>query len=155
MPTDLAVDYSVRLDQRALLFTLAAAVFSTFLFGLTPALGTVRVDLVKGLKGKAGTQSRLRRLWGRNLLVSGQVALSLTLLILSAVLLDGFHAQLDQGPGYRIDHLQLMSFDASQVRYTALQQEQFYRQLLDKLKLAPDVRSAALASIPTYPCPSA
>ena len=146
MPADLAVDFSVRLDRRALLFTLAAAVLSTFLFGLTPALGTVRVDLVKALKGKAGTQSRLRRLWGRNLLVCGQVALSLTLLILSAVLLDGFHAQLDRGPGYRIDHLQLMSFDASQVRYTRPQQEQFYRQLLDKLKLSPEVRSAALAS---------
>jgi predicted permease len=146
MPTDLAVDFSVRLDRRALLFTLAAAVFSTFVFGLTPALGTVRVDLVNALKGKAGTQSRLRRLWGRNLLVSGQIALSLTLLILSAVLLDGFHAQLDQGPGYRIDHLQLMSFDPSQARYTGPQQEQFYRQLLDRLKRAPGVSEAALAS---------
>jgi hypothetical protein len=51
------------------------------LFGFTPALGTVCADLVDPLKGKAGTQSRLRGLLGRNLLVTGEVALSPTLLI--------------------------------------------------------------------------
>jgi macrolide transport system ATP-binding/permease protein len=146
MPTDIPLDLSFRLDDRALLFTLGAAIFSTFLFGLTPAFGTTRVDLIQALKERDGTASRGSRLWGRNLIVGGQVALSLVLLIVSAVLVDGFRAQLEQGPGFRTDHLQLMSFDPNLAHYSEPQRELFYKQLLDKVRLAPEVASATLTS---------
>ena len=149
IPTDIPIDLSIRLDDRALLFTLAAAVCSTFLFGLTPALGATKVDLMKALKERDATASKSSRLWGRNLIVSGQVALSLLLLIVSAILLDGFRAQLNQGPGFRIDHLQLMRFDAGLLHYSDSQRDLFYKQLLDNARVAPGVESAALtASIP-------
>jgi predicted permease len=146
LPTDIPLDLSIRLDQRALLFTLAVAVCSTFLFGLTPALGTTRVDLIHALKERGGTGSRGNRLWGRNLIVSGQVALSLLLLIVSAVLLDGFRWQLAQGPGFRIDRLQLMSFDPGLLHYTESQRELFYKRLIDSTRELPGVESAALTS---------
>ncbi len=146
IPTDIPVDLTFHLDQRALLFTLAVAVFSTFLFGLTPALGATKVDLIQGLKERDGTASRASRLWGRNLIVSGQVALSLVLLIVSAVLLEGFRGQLNQGPGFRIDRLQLMSFDPGLVHYTDSQRDLFYKRLLQMTRQAPDVESATLTS---------
>jgi predicted permease len=152
MPTEIPLDINFRLDERALLFTLAAAVLSTFVFGLTPALGTTRVDLIQALKERDATASRGSRLWGRNLIVGGQVALSLVLLLISAVLVDGFRGQLRQGPGYRIDHLQLMSFDPNLLHYGDSQRDLFYKQLLDKLRLTPDVASVALtSSIPMSP----
>jgi predicted permease len=146
LPTDIPVDLTIRLDERALLFTLAAAVFSTFLFGLTPALGATKVDLMQALKERDATASRGSRLWGRNLIVGGQVALSLLLLIVSAILLDGFRGQLNQGPGFRVDHLQLMSFDPGLLHYTDAQRDLFYKRLLDTTRLAPDVQSVALTS---------
>jgi predicted permease len=146
IPTDIPVDLSIHLDRRALLFTLAAAVCSTFLFGLTPALGATRVDLIHALKERDGTASRGSRLWGRNLLVSGQIALSLVLLIVSAVLVEGFRAQLNQGPGFRIDRLQLMSFDPNLLHYSEAQRELFYKRLLDLTRQAPEVESATLTS---------
>jgi len=54
IPTDIPISLTFQLDQRALLFTLAVAVFSTFFFGLTPALGTTKVDLMQGLKERTG-----------------------------------------------------------------------------------------------------
>jgi len=146
IPTDVPLDINFHLDQRALLFTFAAAVFSTFLFGFTPALGTTRVDLIQGLKEREGTGSRGNRLWGRNVIVGGQVALSLVLLLISAILVDGFRGQLQQGPGYRVDHLQLMSFDPGLLHYTDSQREVFYKQLQEKLQSAPEVASIALSS---------
>jgi ABC-type lipoprotein release transport system permease subunit len=146
IPTDIPLDLTFHLDERALLFTLAVAVFSTFLFGLTPALGATKVDLIQGLKERDGTASRGSRMWGRNLIVSGQVALSLVLLIVSAILVNGFHRQLDQGPGFRIDPLQLMSFDPGLAHYTDSQRDLFYKRLLDTTRQVPGVESATLTS---------
>jgi macrolide transport system ATP-binding/permease protein len=146
IPTDVPLAYHVSVDQRMLLFTIAASLISTFLFGLTPALQTTRLDLVSALKAADADSGGRRRLWGRNSIVVGQVALSLVLLIVSAVLLQGFRDELLQGPGFRTDHLWLTNFDTTPVRYTEDQSRRFYKDLLDKTRLAPGVRSAALMS---------
>jgi len=146
IPTDVPLAFHVSVDQRMLLFTIAASLISTFLFGLTPALQTTRLDLVSSLKAADADSSGRRRLWGRNLIVSGQVALSLVLLIVSAVLLQGFHDELQQGPGFRIDHLWLTGFDTTPVHYSEDQSRRFYKDLVDHTRAAPGVRSAALVA---------
>ena len=115
-----------------LLFTIAASLISTFLFGLTPALQTTRLDLVSALKAADADSGGRRRLWGRNSIVAGQVALSLVLLIVSAVLLQGFRDELLQGPGFRTDHLWLTSFDTTPLHYTEDQTRRFYKDLLEQ-----------------------
>jgi macrolide transport system ATP-binding/permease protein len=147
MPTDVPVSFNVNLDQRVLTFTLIICVVSTFLFGLMPAWRSSRADLVSSLKARDTDGSRKGRLWGRNVLVSSQLAVSAVLLIVSAVVFTGFRSQLAQGPGFQTDHLFLMSFDSQMAHYSKTQNEQFYKQLLDKARSTPDVRSAALESI--------
>jgi predicted permease len=146
IPIDIPLAFHVSVDQRMLLFTIGASLISTFLFGLTPALQTTRLDLVSALKAADADSAGKRRLWGRNSIVVGQVALSLVLLIVSAVLLQGFRGELQQGPGFRTDHLWLTSFDTTPVHYTDDQTRRFYKEVLDKTRLAPGVRSAALIS---------
>jgi macrolide transport system ATP-binding/permease protein len=146
IPTDIPVDFHASIDRRMLLFTTAASVVSTFLFGLTPALQTTRLNLVPALKAADADSGGKRRLWGRNLIVAGQVALSLVLLIVSAVLVEGFHGELAQGPGFRTDRLYLTSLDTEPARYSNDQTRRFYKALLEKTRLAPGVRSAALTS---------
>ncbi|MBV8732697.1 MAG: ABC transporter permease [Acidobacteriia bacterium] len=146
IPTDVPLDFHVSVDRRMLFFTIAASLVSTFLFGLTPALQTTRLNLVPALKTADADSGGKRRLWGRNLIVIGQVALSLVLLIVSAVLLRGFQDELTAGPGFRTDHLYLTSFDTGPVHYSDDQTRRFYRDLLEKIRLAPGVRSAALTT---------
>ena len=147
IPSDLPIVFAVGLDRRVLLFTLVVSVLSTLLFGLTPALRTTCPDLVPALKATDADTAGRRRLWGRNLIVSGQVALSLVLLIISAVLLQGFSDQLTQGPGFRTDRLYLTSFDTQLVHYPEDQTRRFYKELLDRTRAAPGVKSAALTSV--------
>jgi macrolide transport system ATP-binding/permease protein len=147
IPSDLPIVISVGLDRRVLLFTLIVSLLSTLIFGLTPALRATRPDLVPALKAADADSSGPRRLWGRNLIVAGQVALSLVLLIVSAVLLQGFEDQLAQGPGFRTDHLFLTSFDTQLVHYTGDQTTRFYKEALDRTRSAPGVKSAALTSV--------
>lgn len=146
IPTDVPLAYHVSVDQRMLFFTVVASLLSTFVFGLTPALQTTRLNLVPALKAGDADSGGKRRLWGRNLIVVGQVALSLVLLIVSAVLLEGFRDELVQGPGFRTDHLYITSFDTQPVHYSEEQRQRFYRDLLNKIRIAPGVRSATLAS---------
>ncbi len=145
IPTDVPLSFKAVVDQRVLFFTLAASLLSTFIFGLTPALQTTRLDLVSALKA-GDVDTRRRRLWGRNLIVAGQVALSLVLLVVSAVVWQGFRDQLAQGPGFRTDGLYLTSFDTQPIHYSDEQTRRFYKDLLDKTRSAPGVRSAVLAS---------
>ena len=144
--SDLPFKLGVAVDGRVLLFTTGTSILSAFLFGLTPALRATKLNLTPALRATGVVSSKQGRLWGRNLLVSGQVALSLLLLIVSTILVQGFQAELASGPGFRIDRLFLMSFNTTLVRYTDAQKQQFYKQLLDKTRLTPNVTLAALAS---------
>jgi putative ABC transport system permease protein len=146
IPTDLPLSFHVAVDRRMLFFTIIASVLSTIVFGLTPALQATRLDLVPALKAGDADRAGRRRLWGRNSIVVGQVALSLILLIVSAVLLQGFREELAQGPGFRTDHLYVSSFNTEAIHYSEDQTRRFYKELLDRTRSAPGIRSAALTS---------
>jgi predicted permease len=142
VPADLPIVLSAQLDRRVLLFTLAVSLASTVLFGLTPAIRTTRSDLVPALKAADADMTARRRLWGRNLLVVCQIAISLVLLTVSTILFRGFAEEV-KAPGFRTDHLLMVSFNPTLVRYTDTQTQQFYKQLLERVRSAPGVKSAA------------
>ena len=139
IPVDVPLAFHVSVDGRMLLFTIGASLISTFLFGLTPALQTTCLDLVSSLKAADADSAGKRRLWGRNSIVVCQVALSLVLLIVSAVLLEGFRGELLAGPGFRIDRLYMTGFDTTPLHYTDNQTRRFYKDLLEKARRAPGV----------------
>lgn len=142
------LDISFQLDHRVVWFTVLVSVASAMLFGLAPALRSTRTDLVPALKAGPADQGGKRPL-GRNVLVIGQVAGSLVLLVAATQLFRGFAYVLDHNPGFRTDHLIMMTFDPALVRYTPMQTEQFYRKLTERAHAVPGVKSAALTfSIP-------
>jgi putative ABC transport system permease protein len=82
----------IQLNGEVLAFTFALAVLTGVLFGLAPAWRMSRPDLHEELKGGAGSAispSRRRR-FTSNLLVTGEMALSLLLLISAGLLLKDF-----------------------------------------------------------------
>jgi predicted permease len=145
-PTDQPVQMTIQLDQRALLFSLAVSLLSAFFFGLAPALQTTRTDVISALRTAGAETPRRRRLLGRNALVVGQVALSLILLMVSTFIYRGFREILGVGPGFRTDHVLMMSFDPSLLRYNEAQTQQFFRQVVERTRSVAGVKSAALAS---------
>ena len=147
LPSDTPVVFAINVDQRALWFTMAVSILSTFLFGLVPALRATRPNIVAALKAADADTAGRRRLWGRNTIVASQVALSLLLLAISATLAQGFRDLLLQGPGYRTDHLFLNSFDTQMANYSQAQARRYYQNLLDHTRAAAGVRSAALSTV--------
>lgn len=145
IPTDLPVIFSIQLDQRVLVASLAISVLSALFFGLAPAIQITRPDVVSALKTAGADTPGRRRIWGRNLLVVGQVAASLVLLAVATLMFRGFRHDLLADQGFRRDHLMMMTFDPGLVHYSEEQTQRFFQQLVERTRLAPGVRSATLA----------
>jgi macrolide transport system ATP-binding/permease protein len=146
LPTDLPISISFQMDRRALLFSLAVAVSSAVLFGLVPALQATRTDLTAVMKASDSIAPGRRRRWGRAVLVGGQVAVSVVLLVVALFMYRGFRQELANGPGYRTDHLLMMSFDTSLLHYTDAQSRQFFDQVTERARAVPGVQRVTMAT---------
>ncbi len=146
LPTDLPINLAFRMDHRALVFSLAVAVASAVLFGLSPAIQATRTDLTAAMKAGDAVAPGRRRRWGRAILVGGQVAVSVVLLVVALFMYRGFARQLASGPGYRTDHLLMMSVDTSLVHYTDAQSAQFFKEVAERARAVPGVTNVALTT---------
>jgi predicted permease len=144
VPTDLPVVINVQLDHRVLLFSFLAALASALCFGLAPALQSIKTELVPALRAANQGFTAGRRTIGRNILVVGQVALSMALLVAAGMLVDAVRKTLALDPGFRTDHLLMMEFDTALVRYSDDQTRAFYRNLRDRARALPGVRSVTM-----------
>jgi predicted permease len=148
IPAELPVQVPIRMDTRLLLASLAVSVLCAFACGLAPALQSTRADLVSGLKTADVELPGRKRLWGRNLLVVAQVAMSLMLLAATFVVARGFRNSVAGGIGFPKDHLLLVRFDPRVVQYDAVRTQRFYELLTERAREAPGVRSVALMQNP-------
>lgn len=142
--TDLPNAIPFHMDLRVLLASVALSVFSALACGVVPALQSTRTDVVNGLKSAEVEAPGHKRLWGRNLLVVAQVSASLMLLSASFLMVRGFRRSMTEGTSFAKDHLLMTTFDPRLEHYDALRTQQFYRLLLERLRLTPGVETATL-----------
>src|SRR5262245_22544576 len=146
LPTDLPIALTFQMDRRALLVSLLVSVTSAVLFGLVPAIQATRNDLTAIIKSSDSAAAGRRRRWGRALIVGGQVAVSVVLLVVAMFMYRGFGEQLAGGPGYRTDHLIMMSFDPTLVHYSDSPSEQFFEQVAERARAVAGVESVTMSS---------
>ncbi len=147
-PSDLPMSWDVAIDMRVLTFTCLATVLTGILFGLVPALQATRQNLVDALKEGTSVAARRSSLT-RWALVVCQVALSLVLLIGSALAVRGLQAAGDIDPGFEPDNLLIASVDLDLQGYDEDRGLQFHQQLRERLSATPGVVSVGYGdSIP-------
>jgi putative ABC transport system permease protein len=143
----------IRLNIAALLFSLGTAVITAALFGLAPALQTVRKDLVEPLKGAGkGDGGGIRRGRMRNALVVFEVALSLVLLSGAGLLIRSFVKLQQMDLGFNPENILFARLSFPRGQYdTAAEKQRFYEQLLPRLRALPGVVAATeTTSLPPY-----
>jgi putative ABC transport system permease protein len=146
-PTDLLIVPRIELDHRTLVFSIAIAIVSTISCGLIPAIHATRTDLTTALKASSGGVSEAgRRLRGRHILVTVQIAVSLVLLTISVFTYRAFGTELKEGLGFRTDHAVLLTVDPGLVRYNPAQTRKFYERLMQSVAATSGVASAGLSS---------
>ena len=135
-------------DATVLAFTLGVSVLTGLMFGLAPALQSTRPELAGTLKDQAGSVVGGTAVGLRKALVMGQVALSLLLLIGAGLFLQSLRNLKGLSPGFNTDNLLSFAVNPTVNGYPAERSREFYRQLLDRLRVIPGISNATLAIMP-------
>lgn len=142
---DLPIGADLHLDAAVLCFTVAVTAATTLLFGLAPALQAVRVDLVPSLKNES-ILSRFGRWSARDVLVGGQIALSVILVISSSLVIRSLRHALTLDLGFDPANAVSVSFDLSLQGYNSEKSRRFDASLLQKISQIPGISSVAVAN---------
>jgi predicted permease len=111
-----------------------------------PALRAAGEDLVPAIKGSevAGHRGRTRRVTFSRVLVVGQIATSLLLLVLSGLFARSITGALAVDPGFRTDNRLVVRMQPSLVGYDGARATTYYRAVLERLARTPAISSASL-----------
>jgi len=143
----ISVTLTLDLDWRVLTFTLLVGVASGVLFGLLPAIQASKPDVVEALKDTDRTGGPARHAFGvRDVLVVGQVALSLVALVGAGLFVRSLAATAKTDPGFETKNLLSVNFDLGLQGYNREKGEALLRLLDERLRSLPGVVSAATAS---------
>jgi predicted permease len=144
---DLPRAAGVRLDWMVLAFAAIISLGTGVLFGLAPSLSASQPDLIGALRGTgAAATKRSPRLSGRGLLVAGQIALSVVLLIGAALMMESVGRLHRVDLGFNPAQLLTANVSLPPTRYDTIQKKAaFYGALLERVKSLPGVRSATVA----------
>ncbi len=136
-------------DPRILTFTLILSFATGIIFGLVPALRASRPDPWTTLKDTMGSIAGTGgSLFLRKGLVTAQVALSFLLLFGAGLFVRSLQNLKTTDTGVGLDNLVTFQLAPTLNGYDVPRTVQFYRELLDRLRSAPGVKSAALATVP-------
>jgi predicted permease len=120
LPIPIPLSLDLRLDVRVLGFAVLAALLTGVLAGLAPALRSTRVDLVSDLKGDRPAERVAGRRWTmRDLLVAGQMAVTIVLLVSAGLLIRSLSVSARADVGFPADGLALVSGDTDMLRYAS------------------------------------
>jgi putative ABC transport system permease protein len=133
----------VNLDYRVLAFTLGISVATGIIFGLVPALHASKLDVTGSLKEGGGTGEGYRQKKGRNLLLIGELAMSLVLLVGAGLLIKSFMRLQEVKLGFNPERVLIASLSLPAAKYKEDQQRvDFYRALMERLAAVPGVKAA-------------
>ncbi len=148
IPWDIPLTTQVRLDIRVLVFTSLVTVGTSLIFGLTSYWQANRLDLNSSLKesspgaGRTAAQNR-----ARNLLVMGEIAVSLMLLVGAGLLIESIYRLHQQTLGFDPRHVYTMSTPfGPAAKLNAMRLWSFEQDVLRRIEGAPGVSSAAVVS---------
>jgi putative ABC transport system permease protein len=152
-PADLNVAGEVRIDWRVLLFCLGVSTVIGIVFGLAPARQLARADVHDDLKQSARGAVGARHARTRAILVAGEIALSLVLLVTAGLTVRSFIRVQQVPAGFNPDHVVTLSISPPSGRYqTQVQRADYWEQLLQALRQVPGIDGAgAISRLPLLP----
>jgi putative ABC transport system permease protein len=148
IPFDLPSSTPVRLDPPVLAFTLIVAFATGVIFSLAPTLSAARLDLQEMLKSGGRTAAAGLRQRARSVLVVSEVALSVTLLISAALLVQTLHHMYQERLGFQPRGLVTFKTPiAPDRRRTQADFQRFQRALLERLQSLAGVTRVGAANV--------
>jgi putative ABC transport system permease protein len=151
LPTPIPLTFDVRMDGRVLAFTLAATAFAGVFAGLAPAFQATRPNLVAELRGEQTAARVAGRAWTlRDGLVAVQMAVTIVLLVVAALLTRSLIAAQRTSLGFPVNRLALVSFDASQLRYDRERTQLVFDRVVERIRTIAGVEAVGVTTRPPF-----
>jgi putative ABC transport system permease protein len=125
-PMDLPVMFDTGLDLRVLAFTFAVTGITGMAFGLIPALQTTKTDLQAGLKEGSRSTTDQGQLRMKNLLIVGEIAVALMLLVGAGLMIKSFDRLQSVDPGFDPENVLTFLVPLSEARYPEAEQRRVF-----------------------------
>lgn len=142
--------FAPHLDARVLAFTTAIALVTGVIFGLSPALRSLRVDLAPALKigSVASDASTHRTRWYSvgNSLVIAQVSLAIVTLVTAGLLVRTLSNLKNVELGFDSNNVLVFGLNPSLAGYKGAQIDSLYRDLQEQIAALPGVASVSYSS---------
>src|SRR5258706_7914615 len=145
-PNTIPDEAQISLNLPVLLFTLAISLSAALLFGLAPALHSSGSDFASPLKETGrGVSGSVRQRVLRSVLVVGEVALSLMLLVGASLMIRTLLSIQESNPGIRPDRILTLRIPLARDRYPdASRRTAFLQDLLHRVETVPGVAAAGV-----------
>ena len=138
-------DVSASIDGRVLLFALVAGAMVGVVCGLAPVFQVGRLPLSSAVTQRSGTMGR-RDVRMRKVLVAGQIAFALILIVTAGLFVQTLARLYEKGPGFDATHLMMFSINPLSAGYPNDRAEQAMREVLRRLQEQPWIERAAVAN---------
>jgi predicted permease len=132
-------------DLRLLLFALGVSAAAGVLSGFAPALHAGRRSLISSLRERGSAAGGVRL---RKVIVAGQIALSLVLVIGAVLFARTLTALLAKGPGFDTSSLISFGIDPARSGYSPADAGALARRIQDELLASASTRTSAAARFP-------
>jgi putative ABC transport system permease protein len=136
------------IDGMALVFASLVALLAASVFAIAPAMAASRVDVATGLRESAGAGGSARQRRLHDLLVAGQLALSVVLIVGAALLVRTFGAMATARPGFEPDGAVAMDVTLPGGLFKdAAGARAFHADLMARLRGLPSVQAVGSVSL--------
>jgi macrolide transport system ATP-binding/permease protein len=151
-PSSLPVTLDLDFDWRVLTFAFVLSASSGLALGMAAVWNTTRRDLTPALKDGTDTEVPHRFFRSRDVMLAGQVALSLLLLTGAGLLVRTVQSLDAIDPGFNPDNVLTLAVDPEAVGLSETEGRRVFSELTDRLSATPGVTSVSLTqSLPINP----
>jgi putative ABC transport system permease protein len=144
---------AIRIDLPVLIFSVAVAIGTGILFGLWPALQLSRPDISQVIQ--SGSRRIVGGMRGRltnNVLIAGQIALTLVMLTVAGAAMEGFLRLMHTRLGYDPHNVMSVGIPVHENTYkTWAERSSYFEHLRDNAGTVPGVTMTAISSNATPP----
>ena len=144
LPVSLPVALNFAPDLRVVMVTAGIVVMTSLMFGLVPAVRTMRVDVNASLKDSGPASTRFATQGTGRVLVIVQVAVSMVVLVAATLFLRSLWKGFSINLGFHPENLLVIKVDPTAQGYSGGRSRFFFQQLEERVSGLPGVRSASV-----------
>jgi putative ABC transport system permease protein len=146
-PYDLPPALAPELNLPVLLFSFGVTLLTALLSGLAPSLAASQADANVGLKESSRGSTGHGAQCFRRILVAGEIALSMVLLVGAALLVRSFSRLIAVDPGFDSKNVTSISISLPDKAYDGTKSTRFWERFLSRVSAVPSVEASGVVTI--------